>query len=478
MSYMNTTWEKVCDSLQKRLSPGTFKVWIAPLVASEHDGQLFLYAPSLFVMNWIQERLFVDITEAVSEVSGGTMKVQIEVKSSVPDKPQVSLTNYNNKQHIPYNGFPNTKVSISRSHISSQTEQLPLPVSLVKAPFSSRSWRYSFDSFVVGPCNNLAHAAAQNMIKDTASVDTLFLSSGPGLGKTHLTQAVGQALCNISNRANPKVEYLTAEEFCSCFVQSLRTKNVDSFKGRFRDTDLFLLEDIHFLQGKEKMQDELLATIRSLQGRGSRVVLTSSFAPKELKNVDNRLVSRFCSGFLAGIEKPNAETRRRILIEKAKVHAVVLSEAVADFLAMKLVGDIRQLESSISNLVLKAKLLDCMISMDMAKDVIAQYTQDDPFMNIDSIIHAVSGSFGLQAEKLYSRSRKQDFVVARNTIFYLARKHTDMSLQEIGDRFHRRHSTVLKGIASIEREIQRKSPTGRQIANTLNLLERTNIHLN
>ena len=226
------------------------------------------------------------------------------------------------------------------------------------------------------------------------------------------------------------------------------------------------------------MQDELLATIRSLQGRGSRVVLTSSFAPKELKNVDNRLVSRFCSGFLAGIEKPNAETRRRILIEKAKVHAVVLSEAVADFLAMKLVGDIRQLESSISNLVLKAKLLDCMISMDMAKDVIAQYTQDDPFMNIDSIIHAVSGSFGLQAEKLYSRSRKQDFVVARNTIFYLARKHTDMSLQEIGDRFHRRHSTVLKGIASIEREIQRKSPTGRQIANTLNLLERTNIHLN
>lgn len=476
MSYMNTIWEKVCDSLQKRLSPGTFKVWIAPLVASEHNGQLFLYAPSLFVMNWIQERLWVDITEAVTEVSGGTMEVRIEVKASVPDKLQISLAGYNSKQHN--DGFPNTRASISRSHISPQTEQLPLPVSLVKASFSNRSWRYNFDSFVVGPCNNLAHAAAQNMIKDTTSVDTLFLSSGPGLGKTHLTQAVGQALCNISNRTNPKVEYLTAEEFCSCFVHSLRTKNVDSFKGRFRDTDLFLLEDIHFLQGKEKMQDELLATIRSLQGRGSRVVLTSSFAPKELKNVDDCLVSRFCSGFLAGIEKPNVETRRRILIEKAKAHAVVLSEAVADFLAMKLVGDIRQLESSISNLVLKAKLLDCMISMDMAKDVIAQYTQDDPFMNIDSIIHAVSGSFGLQAEKLYSRSRKQDFVVARNTIFYLARKHTDMSLQEIGDRFHRRHSTVLKGIAAIEREIQRKSPTGRQIANTLNLLERTNIHLN
>lgn len=475
---MNIIWQKACENLQKRLSPGTFKVWVAPLIASEHNGQLFLYAPSLFVVNWIQERLFTDIAQAVTEVSEGTMTVQIEVRAKDLDGEKSSSVGYTKEKTLLYHCSSYNTDSLSGTLHSSQTEQLPLPIPLAKSSFSNRSWRYSFDSFIVGPCNNLAHAAAQNMIKDTTSVDTLFLSSGPGLGKTHLTQAVGQALCNLSNKTSPKVEYLTAEEFCSYFVQSLRTKNVDSFKGRFRDIDLFLLEDIHFLQGKEKMQDELLATIRSLQGRGSRVVLTSSFAPKELKDVDDRLVSRFCSGFLAGIEKPNIETRRRILIEKSKMHAVVLSETVADFLAMKLAGDIRQLESCISNLVLKAKLLDCMISMDMAIDVIAQYTQEDPFMNIDSIIHAVSGSFGLQPEKLYSRSRKQHFVIARNTIFYLARKHTNMSLQEIGDRFHRRHSTVLKGIATIEREMQRKSSTGRQIANTLNLLERNNIHLN
>ena len=171
------------------------------------------------------------------------------------------------------------------------------------------NWRYAFDSFVVGPTNDMAYAAARNMARSGAAVDTLFLSSGPGLGKTHLTQAVGQALCEASNRSNPKVEYLTAEEFSSCFVQALQSRTVDRFKGRFRDVDLLLLEDVHFLQGKEKMQDEVLSTIKSLQEKGSRVVLTSSFAPCELRNVDNSLVSRFCSGFLAGIGRPARTTR-------------------------------------------------------------------------------------------------------------------------------------------------------------------------
>lgn len=473
---MNTIWNQVCDNLQKRLTSGTFKVWVAPLVVIEGKDVLTLKAPNAFVANWIQDRLLSDIVTATEEVVGKSMAVNIEI---IPT----------DEQHH-YNTQAATTQSISLSqqvvgqstspivHATIRTEQLPLPVPLASSSFSKRSWRYNFDSFIIGPCNNLAYAAAQSMIKDTTSVDTLFLSSGPGLGKTHLTQAVGQALCTICNVTTPKVEYLTAEEFCSCFVQSIRTKNVDRFKGRFRDVDLLLLEDIHFLQGKEKMQDEVLATIRSLQGRGSRVVLTSSFAPKELRNVDQRLVSRFCSGFLAGIEKPNVETRLRILVEKAKIHDIILSETIADFLAMKLVGDVRQLESCLSNLILKAKLLGCAISMDMAIEVLAQYTQDDPFMNMDSIISAVCSGFGLTSEKLYSRSRKQQFVTARNTIFYLARKHTDMSLQDIGDRFHRRHSTVLKGIASIEREIQRKSSTGRQIVNTLELLERNSPRVN
>lgn len=466
---MSTTWEKVCERLQLKLSPGTFKVWVTPLIAFESDETLELKAPSEFVATWIQDRLLSDILEATAEVVGNHLSVRIGVCTADDHSTSTPVHNIKTSVSDGSNVFSLCKPV---SDTTNQVEQLALPIPLSEPSYTLRSWRYCFDSFITGPCNNLAYAAAQNMIKDTASVDMLFLSSGPGLGKTHLTQAVGHALCQSSNRAVPKVEYLTAEEFCSCFVKAIQTKCVDRFKGRFRDVDLLLLEDIHFLQGKEKMQDEVLATIRSLQGQGSRVVLTSSFAPKELRNVDDRLVSRFCSGFLAGIEKPNIETRRRILIEKAKIHDAFLSDAVVDLLAVKLTGDVRQLESCVSNLILKAKLLESTISKEMAAEVLAQYSQDDPLMNIDSIIHTVCGGFGLIPEKLYSRSRKQNLVVARNTIFYLARKHTDMSLQDIGDRLHRRHSTVLKGIATVERELQRKSFTGRQIAKTLALLER------
>lgn len=467
---MNTRWKQICDNLQKRFTPGTFKVWIAPLVAIEGEGILSLKAPNAFVADWIQKRLISDINIAATEALGESITIEVEIMSVDEKQHYNRQTETTCVASVPQPIVHQTSSPIVNSSL--RTEQLPLPVPLPTSSFSTRSWRYSFESFIIGPCNNLAYAAAQSMIKNTTSVDTLFLSSGPGLGKTHLTQAVGKVLCNVSNVTAPKVEYLTAEEFCSCFVQAIRTKNVDRFKGRFRDVDLLLLEDIHFLQDKEKMQDEVLATIRSLQGRGSRVVLTSSFAPKELRNVDQRLVSRLCSGFLAVIEKPNIEMRRRILIEKAKIHDVVLSEMIADFLAMKLVGDVRQLESCISNLVLKAKLVDCAISMDMAAEILAQYTQDDPFSNMDSIIAAACSGFGLTSEKLYSRSRKQQLVTARNTIFYLARKHTDMSLQDIGDRFHRKHSTVLKGIASVERELQRNSSIGRQISKTIALLER------
>ena len=355
--------------------------------------------------------------------------------------------------------------------LSVGAEQLSLPITMPVRQAVPHNWRYAFDTFVVGPTNDMAYAAARNMTRPGAAVDTLFLSSGPGLGKTHLTQAVGQALCEASNRSNPKVEYLTAEEFSSCFVQALQSKSVDRFKGRFREVDLLLLEDVHFLQGKEKMQDEVLSTIKSLQEKGSRVVLTSSFAPCELRNVDNSLVSRFCSGFLAGIEKPDASTRRRIQ-EKAKQNNAPLSDSVVDMLSERLTGDIRQLESCIHNLLLKAKLLGCTISVEMAQEILSQYSLDDPLVDVDAIIRKVCEGFGLSPEQLASRSRKQNLVVARNTIFYLARKHTELSLQDIGDKFSRRHSTVLKGIASVERELRRESPLGRQIAGTLELLER------
>ena len=336
---MKTQWLKICEDLQNRLNPGTYKVWVAPLTADlEGEGKIRLSAPNGFVATWVRDRLLNDISDAASAIFGRTMEISVvagnppaKPSRSVPGRPAVSVEGEPAPARRPRTA-PAPRPVAAPSLLSSAAEQLSLPITMPVNQSVPHNWRYAFDSFVVGPTNDMAYAAARNMARSGAAVDTLFLSSGPGLGKTHLTQAVGQALCEASNRSNPKVEYLTAEEFSSCFVQALQSRTVDRFKGRFRDVDLLLLEDVHFLQGKEKMQDEVLSTIKSLQEKGSRVVLTSSFAPCELRNVDNSLVSRFCSGFLAGIEKPDASTRRRILQEKARQNNALLSDTVVDVL--------------------------------------------------------------------------------------------------------------------------------------------------
>ena len=334
--------------------------------------------------------------------------------------------------------------------------QMPLPVRPSEArvtPASEHAWRFSFDDFVIGPCNELAHAAARSMCGGRCGSDILFLGES-------------------CNRKTPRVEYLTAEEFASRFYLSLKLQDTDRFKARYRDLDLLLLEDVHFLQSKEKMQAELLATTKSLQDRGGKVVFTSSFGPKDLRHMDEQLQSRLCAGLLSFIDRPDEQTRRRILRHKASLHQVLLSGDVEDLLARHIQADVRQIESCLQNLILKARILNSGITAQMAWEVIANYAVHSPILDIEAIIRQVCQGFGLSKEQLVSASRKQEYVTARNTAFYLARKHTDLSLAAIGQLFNRKHSTVMKGITNLEREMSRESSLGRQIINSISMIER------
>lgn len=329
----------------------------------------------------------------------------------------------------------------------------------------SINWQFCFDDFVVGPSNELAYVAAQSMCRSGMDFDQLFLNSSPGLGKTHLLQAIGRQVARGSNRSSVRVAYLTAEQFASQLVLALKSREVDRFKDRFREKiDVLLLEDIHFLQGKTHTQDELLGTLKALQNRGCKVVLSSSFLPRELKDVDDHLASRLCSGFLATIDRPCTQTRRNILESKARQHQVRLSSDVSSLLVDNLRDDVRQLESCLQSLVLKARLLGRNITMDMAESVLRNYTIEDMGgIGFGKIVEHVCSYFDLSQQQLASKSRKRDIVAARNTAFFLTRKYTDMPLKQIGAQFNRRHSTVLKGITKVEREIQLQTPLGRQL---------------
>lgn len=506
---MQEKWGQIQSILENNLASGLVKAWIGSLSPSWEDGGLALYAQTEFAAAQIRAWYGRHITKAVTEVCGPDCRVRVLAGAAgaknaaggtvhtvvgrtvavsqlqTPSQFQTALPDIHGAERAASCPAPAEKKALpsGAGTVRALPSPKPLPavqlalpsMAALSAPESraENTWRYSFDDFVVGPSNELAHAASKSICSDYGQPGVLFLSSAPGLGKTHLVHAVGRALTAICNRSRPRVEYLTAEEFASRFYFSLKGHETERFKSHYRSLDLLLLEDVHFLQGKEKMQDELLATIKALSDRGGRVVFSSSFAPRDLKQMDDHLMSRFSAGLLSFIVRPDEDTRRRILRSKASLHQVILPGEVEDMLAHYIHADVRQIESCLQTLILKARLLNSNITPEMAWEVIAQYGEHSPVLDIEAIIGQVCRGFALSREQLLSASRKHEYVSARNTAYFLARKHTDLSLEAIGRRFNRRHSTVIKGITSLEREMRVKSPTGQQIGNVLRMIEQT-----
>ena len=433
MNSVADVWTNVLQQLKKDLSETTITTWFDELTAVDiRENTFYLHCPNDFKKRYIESLFIKNIKAALQDLFSMEFEVKIldeagllEFQGGAPKK---------NSDRFTYEDF-------------------------------------TFETFVVGPSNKLAYAASVSVAEHPAqNYNPLLIYGDSGLGKTHIMQSVGRAVQEQGNQA--RLAYLSAEDLASRYVSALRSNDVEGFRARLRDLDVLLLEDVHFLQGKEKMQDMVLTVIKSLQDRGGRAIFTSSFSPRELERLDSRLVSHFCSGIVSPLERPDAEMCRHILERKAKSFQVLLPDEVCDLLAGRLQGDVRQLESCLKSLVFKARMLNCGLNPELALEVLQQYATVDCGPDFASIVRLVCESYGLNERQLASRSHKQQYVLARNTIYYLARKHTDMSLKEIGERFNRRHSTVIKGITSLEREIANESRVGRQISRAVELIER------
>lgn len=489
--FMQKKWAEIHQNLEKVLTPAEMEVWISSLRPCAHEGALVLLAKNSFMADFVRKKLLGKIEKAAADAQ---LAASIRIESpdrftpspAIPEKaapsdPAPCLTD---PAGMPPGATHERAAKIIPSPRPLPNLQFALPLSLPSMEESPgqtanpaqaenrRSWRFAFEDFVVGPSNELAYAASRSVCDSLPGTDVLFLSSSPGLGKTHLMHAVGQALSSKCNRQTPRMDYLTAEEFASRFYLSIKGSDTDRFKARYRNLDMLLLEDVHFLQGKEKMQAELLATVKAVHDRGGKVIFSSSFSPRDLTNMDDQLQSRLTAGLVTVIQSPDLETRKRIFRKKAAMHQVILTDDVTELLAGHIRTDIRQIESCLHNLILKARLFNTGITMRMAWEAVSEFASRSPVLNLDAIIKYVCQCFGLSSNQLVSKSRKQEYVAARNTAFYLARKHTDMSLEAIGECFNRRHSTVLKGITNLERELSRQTPAGRQIHSALELIEK------
>ncbi len=429
-------WNTIKTSLQKELSENEFGLWIEPLACErENEQELRITAPDRFFRSWIEERYLDRIRTVADEVAGGPLTVSL----GVADQTEAAF-------------------------VKEKSGQLRLPgTTLPKRRIRSLHPAYTFDHFMVGESNVLARAACDALAKNDFSYgNCLFMNSGTGLGKSHLTQAVVHQVFDTAPAT--RMHYLTAQQFSAEMVKNIRAKSMEKFSRKYiRECDLLLVEDIHTLAGKNKTQEELNTVLDYLIKSGRRVILTSAVAPCRLKDLDEDFRSRMTSGLVAGIKPPEYETRCRIIRHKAGTHQLELGDELVDYLARNLKGDVRRMESALIGIKAKSCLQHTPPDISLVREVVSGLVGAPVQVDGKMIRDLVGCQYNVSVEDLKSRSRKRSVSFPRQVAMYLTRKYTDHSLADIGALYNRDHSTVLHAVKVITRDRSQKHSIREQI---------------
>jgi chromosomal replication initiator protein len=415
-------WTAVSDRLRGALNDTTYGTWFAGAKGRELTDEAFVLAvPNDFTREWIEGHFIDLIHAAVRDATGHDRNVKLNV-----------------------------------DHDRSESGAVPDPPK-PPAVGAGMNPKYTFDSFVIGSSNRFAHAAALAVAEAPAQAyNPLFIYGGTGLGKTHLLQAIGQYVGEHSGALT--VRYITSETFMNDFINSLRDKRIEGFKQRYRTYDLLLIDDIQFLEHKERIQEEFFHTFNSLYEAGRQIVISSDRPPREISTLEERLRSRFEWGLITDIQPPDLETRIAILRKKVKTDGIhVPDPQVLTFIAGRVSTNIRELEGALTRVVAFSSLTGRPMTVDLAQDVLKDvFPQGEaPEVSIDRIQSAVSERFKLSREELCGDRRSQNIVYPRQVAMYLSRELTDASLPKIGREFGGRdHTTVIHATSKIARMIR------------------------
>ena len=342
-----------------------------------------------------------------------------------------------------------------------------------------RNSQFTFENFIVGPSNRFAYAAAKAVASDPGSrlssgssfsnYNPLFIYGNSGLGKTHILNAICHEV--EKNFPDMNIMYVRAEQFANEFYQALQNKTIDEFHNKYRNNiDVFLIDDIQFISGKTSTEEEFFHTFDTLVYGGKQVVLTSDRPPRDIQSLTDRLKSRFEDGLLADIQPPEFETRCEIIKRKAKLLDFEISDQVVSYIAEKIKSNIRQLEGVTKKLYALCDINDHTPTIALAQSVIKVILEDtQPLpVTIQKIVDEVSRTTGISVEDIYSKVQKANISHARKITFYVIRKVTNMSYEDIGEEFDKHHSTVIYNISQIEKEIEKNSKLARQINDIIN----------
>ena len=410
-----SSWDGVKARIKEVVNDLIFKVWFEPLEGEVSQGHLKIVVPNEFTKNWLKEH-YSDVIKKVVQ-DAGLRGYSFKVKE-VPQADQLI---------IPYN-----------------------PVELIGRKLSTK---YTFEDFVVGRCNELAYNVCYQVATELPRGYLIYLYGNFGLGKTHLTQAVGNGLFK---RGINKFYYLTAQDFLTYMIKYLKSGMLDSFKEKFKEhCEVLLLEGIHFLEGKEYTQNELAFLLDYLIDQGKTVIFTSLRLPQELNKMDSSLRSRLNSALIIRLNAPDLKTRRKIIRHKAKKMGYAFPYEVVDYLATRLRGDVRQLESAVIGLIARASLLKEPVLLALAKELVDELGIKESEDRVELIIDTTCRFFGVGREEFFSSSRRKELSLSRQIVMYLLRKLANKSLKEISRIFNKQHSTVVYNIKSLEKKLSK-----------------------
>ena len=428
---MSNLWERALDDLRGRLSADSFETWLAPVQCEGiADEVVTLRIPNRFFQDWLSAHYLDLILDTLRRESGEAgLRVRWEVDENLQER--VSE--------------PPPEPAITKAHSPSR------PPSAGHRVTADLNPKYSFDNFVVGPSNQLAHAASVAAGTEPGKrYNPLFIYGGVGLGKTHLVNAIGHRI--TADRPNVRILYLSAERFTNEFIWALQNHRINEFRERYRSNcDVLLMDDIQFLAGREQTQEEFFHTFNALYHSDRQIVVTSDVYPQQIAEMEERLISRFQSGMVADIQPPELDTRIAILQKKAEQEGIPLSSEVALFMAQVVKSNVRELEGTLLRLAVKAELLKRPIDLDLAKETLrAVIPKADHATTVEDIQRAVCEYFNIRLVDLKSHRRHRAISHPRMIAMYLARQRLGASFPELGDRFGGKdHTTVINAVRKI-----------------------------
>ena len=442
-------WKAALGEIQLNISKANFLTWFKDtFIIEQKDNIVSIGVPSNFAKEWLENKYHKTILQALNHLNPNILKVEYIVSEGNHTLEKIKKARSSRKQTKP------------EPIIEEQLNFQELSID----PDTNLNPRYTFETFIVGSNNELAHAAALAVTENLGSkYNPLFIYGGVGLGKTHLLQAVGNKVRKENKKL--KIKYASSEKFTDELVKAIGKQSMDTFKAAFRNIDVLLIDDVQFIAGKDKTQEELFHTFNNLYEKNKQIIFTSDRPPKAIPSIEERLRSRFEGGMIADIGYPDFETRLAILRAKAQIAGMIIDDKVLRYIAEAIPKNIRELEGALNRIIAHSRLKNAPLSLDDSKKVLAAVVNNmHQYIPLKDVVAKVASFYDLSQDDILNHSRKKELVKPRQVAMYLLREELKYSYTNIAEKLgHRDHTTVIHACKKIGAEINQNPVFNQEI---------------